>query len=124
MGNKGGQNDGSIYWLDDRQLWCAAVSFGYEGGKRKRKVVYGHTREDVQRKRNALLHDRDQGLPLTDDRITVGQYLDRWLADVVKAAIAARAPMPATTNASTRTLHRSSAASRSQSSPRRMCNAS
>jgi integrase len=81
---KGGQNDGSIYWLEDKQLWCVCVSFDYEGGKRKRKYVYGRTREDVQRKRNALLYDRDQGLPLTDNRITVGQYLDRWLEDVVK----------------------------------------
>jgi hypothetical protein len=69
MAKKGGQNDGSIYWLEDRQLWCVCVSFGYEGGKRKRKYVYGRTREDVQRKRNALLYDRDQGLPLANDRI-------------------------------------------------------
>jgi hypothetical protein len=59
VAKKGGQNDGSIYWLEDRQLWCVCISFGYEDGKRKRKYVYGHTREDVQRKRNALLYDRD-----------------------------------------------------------------
>lgn len=81
---KGGQNDGSIYWREDRQRWCCIVSLGYEGAKRKRKYLYARTREDVQRQRNALLRDRDQGLPLTNDRITVGQYLERWLEDVVK----------------------------------------
>jgi integrase len=82
---KGGQNSGSIYWREKEQLWCATVSLGYEGAKRKRKSVYGHTHEEAQRKLNVLLYERDQGvLPLADERMTVGAYLERWLEDVVK----------------------------------------
>jgi integrase len=79
-----GQNEGTVYWLEERQRWCASVSLGYEGGKRRRKYVYGRTAEEVQRRKNALLHDLDKGLPLANDRITTASYLDRWLEDVVK----------------------------------------
>jgi integrase len=79
-----GQNEGTVYWLEKRQQWCASVSLGYEGGKRKRKYLYGQTAEEVQRRKNALLHTLDQGMPLANDRITVGHYLERWLEDVVK----------------------------------------
>lgn len=85
---KGGQHDGSIYYLEDRQRWCASVSLGFEGSRRRRKYVYGKTREEVQRRRNALLHTLDTGMPLaTDDRMTLSRYLDRWLEDVVKPTL-------------------------------------
>lgn len=86
---KGGQRDGSIYWLDDRQRWCASVSLGFEGSRRRRKYVYGKTREEVQRRMHALQHDLDKGMPLANDRMTLGQFLDRWLADVVKPTLRA-----------------------------------
>jgi integrase len=84
MSRRRGQHEGSIYWLESRKRWCASISLGFEGDKRRRKYVYGLTKEEVQRRKTALLHDLDKGMPLANDRITVGRYLDRWLEDVVK----------------------------------------
>ena len=50
----------------------------------RRKFLYGKTREDVRRKLSRALHAIDVG-GFTDSRgITVGEFLDQWLADVVQ----------------------------------------
>ena len=59
--------------------WEAKLVFGYENGRRRRKSLYGATRAEVARKRNAALRAQQQGLPGQNDRITVGAYLDQWL---------------------------------------------
>ena len=50
----------------------------------KRETLYGKTRKEVQEELAAALGDVRQGLPLPDRRMTVGQFLDTWLAEVVK----------------------------------------
>ena len=83
---KRGQNEGTIHKRADGR-WAAAISLGYANGRRDRKYFYGKTRREVQEKLTAALRDRQRGLPIiADERLTVGQFLDRWLADVVKPA--------------------------------------
>jgi integrase len=60
------------------------VSLGFEGTKRRRKYVYGKTKEEVLRKLNALRSELDKGMPLANDRTPLRRYLDRWLEDVVR----------------------------------------
>ena len=51
-----------------------------EGG---RKHFYGSTREEVQKKLGLAIHARDTGT-LADARgLSTGDYLDRWLTDVI-----------------------------------------
>ncbi|HEX5156169.1 MAG TPA: site-specific integrase [Ktedonobacterales bacterium] len=45
----------------------------------QRKAYYGKTRAEVQQTLTTALHDRDRGLPITSDRLTLGQYLVGWL---------------------------------------------
>jgi integrase len=79
---KRGKGEGSIYKRDDG-LWVGALNLGYRNGKRKRKVVYGHTRREVVEKLDKLKHD--QGLvDISQDRQTVKQFLDSWLTQVIK----------------------------------------
>ncbi|CAA9560368.1 MAG: hypothetical protein AVDCRST_MAG73-3629, partial [uncultured Thermomicrobiales bacterium] len=78
-----GHNEGNIKQRTDG-LWEARVSL--PGGKRK--SLYGKTRKDVQDKLRAALRDLDAGLDLGTARQTVGQFLDTWLADVVKPTLA------------------------------------
>ena len=78
-----GHNEGTIKERADG-LWEARVSL--PGGKRK--SLYGKTRRDVQDKLRAALRDMDAGLDLTAGRQTVGQFLDRWLDDVVAPTLA------------------------------------
>ena len=78
-----GNSEGSIYKRADGR-WAAAVNLGWQDGKRKRKTFYGKTRREVQEQLTKALRDHQQGLPVTSDRITVGQYLESWLQESKK----------------------------------------
>jgi integrase len=54
----------------------------------KCKSCYGRTRKEVQEKLRAALRDLDAGLDPGTSRQTVGQFLDRWIADVVTPTLA------------------------------------
>lgn len=77
---KRGHNEGSIYKRDDGR-WVASLTLGYDGGTRKRKSFYGDTRKEVQEQLTKALRDQQQGLPMTNDRKTVEQFLLQWLAE-------------------------------------------
>ena len=63
------------------------MNLGYQGGKRRRKYFYGKTRVEVQEKLTAALRNRQLGLPVSNDKITFGQFLDRWLEESVKPSV-------------------------------------
>jgi integrase len=66
----------------------AVVSLGYEGGARKRKYLYGETRQEVAEKLTHVLGTVQQGLPVrSDERLTVGAYLTRWLEEVARPKV-------------------------------------
>lgn len=79
---KRGQNEGSIYQRANGR-WVGAVTL--EDGKRK--SFYGRTRNEVARKVNRALHDLEQGITPADDRLTVEQFLNRWLEQTAKPAV-------------------------------------
>jgi integrase len=82
---KRGNGEGSIYrrsngtWAAQYTVWTA------EG--RKRRSVSGKTRAEVSRKLTEAMADRDGGLVYDAGNLTVGEYLDRWLADSVKGTV-------------------------------------
>ena len=67
------------------------VYLGRDGGKRRyaNRTVKG-TRKEASKVRTAMLRDRDQGLAVAPGRLTLGDYLDRWLKDSAKARVRAR----------------------------------
>jgi integrase len=67
-------------------MWVAAVSLGMVNGKRRRKVIYGKTRAEVNRERIKLLNELQRGVPIQTAGITVAAFLERWLA-TVKASV-------------------------------------
>jgi integrase len=74
-------------WRDDGR-WEANISLGWkEDGKRLRKSFYGRTQDEVLQKLTKALRDQQQGLPVVTDKETVGQFLERWLTDSVKASV-------------------------------------
>ena len=73
------QQRGGIYQRESDGLWCASVSV--ELGKRK--VLYGKTREEVGSKLVSALNDVKNGMTLPSYRVTLGAFLEQWLADVV-----------------------------------------
>jgi hypothetical protein len=82
-----GRGEGAIYRRADGQ-WCSCVSLGYdENGKRKRRVVYGATKQEVQEKLDDLRRKVRGGQPLTAEKMTVADYLAGWLENTKRPAV-------------------------------------
>jgi integrase len=74
-----GRGEDSIYQEGSR--WRGVASLGYgPDGRRVRKKVSGATKAEVLRKLRDLRAELDSGMPVPDDRLTVGVFLDRWVA--------------------------------------------
>jgi integrase len=81
MARKRNAGEGSIFQRSDGR-WCGQLDLGWEGGRRRRKYIYGATAQEVQ---DQLLKDRADlaaGLPVAVDKQTVEQFLNRWLEAV------------------------------------------
>ena len=81
-----GNGEGNIRRRKDGR-WEARMTVGYQGDKAQIKSLYGKTRQEVQQKLSKLQTDLQQGIAPTDDRQTVGQFLDRWLKVSVKGGV-------------------------------------
>lgn len=79
--SKRGSNEGSIHHRKDGR-WVAVVHLGYEQGRRRRKSLYGQTRQEVAEKLTAALKTKQDGLPQTAERQTVQRFLANWLETV------------------------------------------
>lgn len=70
-------------------LWMTAVIIGRDAatGKPIRKYCYGKTKGEVQQKKDALL-ERSKGPVFIDaDKITVGQWVEKWLTIYARASV-------------------------------------
>jgi integrase len=77
-----GRGEGSISQRPDG-VWEAKISLGYDGnGKRRRVTVYGTSKKEVQNKLLERQSDLGRGVDVTAGRITLAQWLTRWLAMV------------------------------------------
>lgn len=72
--------DGAIYPLPDG-TYRGAVTVGYnaKSGRRQRKYVRGKTEEEVRAKIRKLLPDSSSRLVNTPERVTVGEWLTRYV---------------------------------------------
>jgi integrase len=69
--------EGCIYQRSDGR-WAAVLST--EGSKRK--TIYGATSEDVQEKLTRARNQQLDHIPFTDERLTVGHWLETWIRNV------------------------------------------
>src|SRR5512147_1965960 len=82
-----GRAEGSVYRRKNG-LWCAAFTVGYDAqGKRRRRTVYGPTKGAVLEKLAKLQGDSAAGRLVEPNRLTVAQYLQRWLEDAARPKI-------------------------------------
>ncbi len=56
----------------------------------KRKTIYGKRYKDVEKELNDARANADQGLIFDAGKLTVGEYLERWLSDSVKDTVRQR----------------------------------
>lgn len=80
---KRANGEGTIYRRADGRYEGAAV-VPVRGGGRRRVGVYAATRQEAREKLDQVLDDARQGTPRAVRKQTVGDYLDYWLAHVVR----------------------------------------
>jgi len=81
---------GTIYKRPDGR-WAAQITVGYnpETGKAKRKTVYGNTKQEVARKLAEIIHQLNTDSYLEPTKLTLGQWLDKWLSEYKKGKLKA-----------------------------------
>jgi integrase len=85
LSKKRGNGEGSIHRRKGGG-WCAQYTV-YTAKGRKRKTLYGKTRVEVGRKLAQALSDREGNITFDAGNQTVGEYLDRWLKDLIKDTV-------------------------------------
>jgi integrase len=88
VGKKRGNGEGSIHRRKDGG-WCAQYTV-YTSEGRKRKTLYGKTRQEVAAMLATALSHREGGLTFDAGNLTLGDYLDRWLNDSVRDTVRQR----------------------------------
>ncbi|OGO51923.1 MAG: integrase [Chloroflexi bacterium RBG_16_68_14] len=87
--SKRGSGEGSIFKRGDGR-WAAALNLGYEGGRRRRKHLYGRTRGEVAQKLQRVQRTLADGGVLTAERQTVATLLEAWLSDSAASKVRPR----------------------------------
>lgn len=82
---KRGNGEGSIYQRKDGR-WVGQYVVQMADGP-KYRYIYGKTRKAVAEKLTKAMADRDGGLVFDAGNVTVGEYLERWLADCVRDTV-------------------------------------
>lgn len=78
-----GNSEGAIYQRASDGRWVAALSLP----NGKRKSLYAKTRKEAAEKLKAAMRDQDDGLDLSAGRLTVAQFLDKWLSASVRPSV-------------------------------------
>lgn len=77
------QNGAGSVWQRPNGRWSGAVYLVEADGARRRRTFYAPTREEVEAKRAEWLAKAERGVPITPSKLTLGDYLDEWLSQVV-----------------------------------------
>jgi integrase len=85
MVKRRGNGEGTITRRKDGR-WEARYTV-QSGTGPKRKVLYGKARAEVAEKLAKAMADRDGGMVFDAGLLTLGDYLDRWLADGVRNTV-------------------------------------
>lgn len=80
------RSGGSVYQRSDGR-WVAQIDLDHAGGKRRRKYLYGASREEVEAALTRAHAARREGRPLDADPETTGAFLQRWLGEVATPRI-------------------------------------
>src|SRR5215213_9578049 len=86
MARRRGNGEGSITRHKKSGLYMARYTVETPTGK-KRRTIYADTRKEVADKLAKALSQRAEGIVIDDKNLTLGEYLDRWLSDVVRGTV-------------------------------------
>lgn len=90
MRKRRGRGEGAIYQRADGQ-WCASVTIGYdEKGQRRRRVVYGSTKDDALKKLSEVSSAAATGMLPVAGGTKVGDFLNHWLENAARPGVRPR----------------------------------
>jgi integrase len=92
VSRKRGNGEGSISYRSKERRWEARYTV-YTAKGPKRRSVYGKTRAEAAAKLAKAIADRDGGVAFDTSRVTLGEYLERWLSDAVRDTVKERTLM-------------------------------
>jgi integrase len=87
MTRRRGRGEGGIWQRPDGR-WEARLDLGHVDGKRRGKAIYGRTRREVADKLHEARQAHGEGTLVTDERMTVGNWLDHWVRVVLVNRVA------------------------------------
>ncbi|GBG57281.1 site-specific integrase [Sporomusaceae bacterium FL31] len=71
----------------ERNRWCQKISYSDHNGIKKRKSIYGGTEGECKQNTKNFIRDVEAGLDMTANKMTVGQWLTKWLKTYKKPAL-------------------------------------
>lgn len=80
MKRRRGRGEGTIFFRDDKRLWVGQISFPDS----KKITKYFKTQQEAK---DWVLSQRTaykNGVLVANNKVTVGEFIDRWMAEVVK----------------------------------------
>ena len=86
MPKKKPNGEGTIFRRADGR-WAGSATLDWQGGKQRRKYVYGRTRREAHGKLTTLLDAQQAGRVIPTGKQTLEQFLNRWLEDVVRPSV-------------------------------------
>lgn len=87
MAHRRSNGEGTAYYNEKRQRWEAQASYKDSDGNSKRKLFTGKTQKEVIKKKSAWQKNLDNGLLPEADKLTIGEWVDRWLEDFIKPSV-------------------------------------
>lgn len=88
MAKRRARGAGSISYRKDRKIWQGVVTIGYDAnGKRKRRVVYGQTRQEVQDQLTRLQGQKLDGTLGDLCKLRLSEFLDQWLQNTARRTV-------------------------------------
>lgn len=88
MARKRAIGEGTIIYNERRERWEGKFPYKDKNDKSKRKNFTGKTQKEVAAKGKAFLKSLENGLLAESDKITVGEWLERWLEDYARPNVA------------------------------------
>jgi len=81
-------NEGSIFYREDKGLWCAIVQVGFTAdNQRKRKTIYSKDKNELLEKKRQLEAELVTGTYIDSTNISTGDFLNQWLDTVCKDSL-------------------------------------
>jgi integrase len=82
-----GRGEGSVFRRSDGR-WEARLDLGFVNGKRKAKSLYARTRKEAAVKLRVAETQLASGALVLDERLTVAQWLEHWVKNVLSTRVA------------------------------------